>query len=331
MVRLVWTLALLAAPLPVREPPGCVTPPVPVVSVPYVVAPVASGAGVRVAVVDSGVDAGNAQVAGRVVAGRDLLRGELAGRRDCVGHGTAVAASVVAVAPGVRIVPVRVADGDPRDGAGVARVADGIRWAAGPGHAQVINISLVVGADDPRVRAAVAFAVGRGVVVVAAAGNQPGAGPQFPAGYPGVLGVGAILSSGEAASFSPVGPQVDLVAVGDAGTSFAAGVVSGTAALVCERFPELPAAGVGRRLVATSDAGRRVNPYRAVTAAGSGPAPRVPAAADPDRSSRYAVGPAVSRRPVYWAAGSAVGAGAVLGLIAFAVTRARRRGWRPAD
>ncbi|BCJ48016.1 hypothetical protein GCM10010168_23750 [Actinoplanes ianthinogenes] len=302
MVWRLWTL-VACAPL------------VPVVHGPYPAVPVASGAGVRVAVVDSGVDPSNGQVAGRVAAGR--------GGRDCVGHGTAVAASVLAVAPRAVIVPVRVGDGDPGDAGGVARVAEGIRWAAGPGHAQVINISLVVAADDRRVRSAVAEALGRGVVVVAAVGNQPGAGRRFPAGYPGVIGVGAILSSGEPAPFSPAGPDVDLVAVGDGGTSFAAGFVSGAAALVRERFPGASAGEVARRLAATADAGRRLNPYRAVTAAGSGPL----AAPSP---FRYAHSNVTPRRRAYWPVVAALGAGAVAAVIGAVVARARRRRWRPA-
>jgi membrane-anchored mycosin MYCP len=132
-----WMLVLLGGPVPAAAPPGCARPAVPVVINPYPVArltPLATGAGVRVAVVDSGVDGAGAQV----VAGRDLLRGEAAGRRDCVGHGTAVAAAIVGLAPGVSVVPVRVAEGDPGDAAGVARVADAIRWAAGRGAAGLV-------------------------------------------------------------------------------------------------------------------------------------------------------------------------------------------------
>ncbi|MEU8615500.1 S8 family serine peptidase, partial [Actinoplanes sp. NPDC048791] len=54
-------------------------------------APFATGAGVRVAVIDSGVDATHPQLRDRVAAGRDFLHGDATGRQDCVGHGTAVA------------------------------------------------------------------------------------------------------------------------------------------------------------------------------------------------------------------------------------------------
>ncbi len=311
----VWWLGMVAS---------CVAP---VVVNPYPVrdlAVLATGAGVRVAVVDSGVDVTAPQLRGRVVAGRDLL----AGPAPCAGHGTAVASSIVAVAPGVTIVPVRVSDGDPGDADGAGRVAAGIRWAAG--HASVINISLVIGADDPRVRSAVAFATGRGVVVVAAAGNDPSRPVMYPAAYPGVIGVGAILSSGAPASFSPQGPQVDLVAAGDAGTSLSAAFVSATAALLRERFPALPAARVADRLVATSDRARRLNPYRALT----GSDPRFPAR--PAVSARitsplaYGVSSDVpARRRALWFTGVALGLGAVTAVTGVSVLRGRRRRWRP--
>jgi subtilisin family serine protease len=295
-----------------------------VVPAAYAPGPLATGAGVRVAVVDSGVDGAAPQLRGRVVPGRELLPG----RADCAGHGTAVAASVVGVAPGVSIVPVRVSEGDPGDAAGVGRVAEGIRWAAGPGHAEVINISLVIGVDDRRVRSAVAQAVGRGVVVVAAAGNDPVRGGRYPAAYPGVIGVGAILSSGEAASFSPVGPHVDLVAVGDAGTSFSAAFVSGAAALVRERFPELSGAQVAARLVGTSDRVGRLNPYRALTEGGAGPPPVTVAAEVQTASSPGGTTSTAGRgRALRFCVVVLVSAG-FSAVAAVVVSRGRRRGWR---
>ncbi|MFI1992069.1 S8 family serine peptidase [Actinoplanes sp. NPDC020271] len=310
----VWWLGAVAS---------CVAP---VVVNPYPVqqwAALATGAGVRVAVVDSGVEATLPQLTGRVAAGRDLLPG----RARCAGHGTAVAAAIVAVAPGVTIVPVRVSDGDPADADGAGRVADGIRWAAG--HTSVINISLVVGVDDPRMRAAVAYAVRRGVVVVAAAGNDPSRPVTYPAAYPGVIGVGAVLSSGAPASFSPDGPAVDLVAAGDAGTSVAAGFVSGAVALVRERFLGLPGAAVADRLVATSDRARRLNPYRALAEGGSRSA--APLAVSPAirTGSAYAAGDVPARSRSLRFVAVVLGLGAAATVTGVSVARGRRRGWRP--
>ncbi|WP_179277537.1 S8 family serine peptidase [Actinoplanes regularis] len=315
-----WVIVLLG-PVSVPAPTACVVAPV---VVPYPVAalaPLATGAGVRVAVVDSGVDGALPQLAG----GRDLLPG----RPGCGGHGTAVAASIAGIAPGVRIVAVRVSDGDPGDAAGIGRVAEGIRWAAGPGRAQVINVSLVIGVDDRRVRAAVAQAVHGGVIVVAAAGNDPRRPVGYPAAYPGVIGVGAVLSSGATASFSPVGPEVDLVAVGDGGTSFSAAFVSGAAALLRQRFPDASAAWIAERLSVTADVSRRLNPYRALTEAGAVSRPPVAAAATPPISPRYDGDGARAWRRASWFAGVALillvsGASAVA-----AHSRGRRRGWRP--
>ncbi|MBG0565888.1 type VII secretion-associated serine protease mycosin [Actinoplanes aureus] len=306
MLRAGLAVALVVGwPVPAAAAPACVPPSGRVAAgVPFEVAAyapgrlsgLATGAGVRVAVLDSGVDPRHPHLRGRVAAGRDLLRGGVDGRRDCVGHGTGVA-SVIAgrpvagsgfrgLAPDVTIVPVRVSEQSDAGGAVVgsrgsaAQFAEAIEWAAG--RAQVINISLVMTEDDVRVRRAVAAAVGAGVVVVAAAGNAGRVGDgnpvPFPAAYPGVIGVGAVTAEGRRADYSQWGPWVDLVAFGDGvtvaapggghraarGTSFAAPYVAATAALLRQRFPRADPAEIGRRLVASADpspAGSRSDEY----------------------------------------------------------------------
>jgi type VII secretion-associated serine protease mycosin len=257
---------------------------------PQTLGTLATGVGVRVAVLDSGVDASVPQLRGRVEAGKDFLHHDADARQDCLGHGTAVAGIIVGgrnaangfrgLAPGATIVPVRVseqeADEDANrdssdDHVSFTDFARAIDWAVGPGRAQVINMSLVTAEDDPRVRAAVARAVDAGVVVVAAAGNLSGnddpATVPFPADYPGVIGVGAITASGVRASFSKQGSYVDVMAAGDQvtvpslggglhldqGTSFAAPFVAATAALIKQRFPGADGAEVARRIEATAD------------------------------------------------------------------------------
>ena len=105
-------------------------------------APLATGAGVTVAVVDSGVDRVHPQLAGRVLAGADLLDPGGDGGRDCAGHGTGVASIIAAaprpdvafrgLAPGARILPVRVSEQQVVRGAGVG--AHGQRRRVRPGH-----------------------------------------------------------------------------------------------------------------------------------------------------------------------------------------------------
>ncbi|MEU8232974.1 type VII secretion-associated serine protease mycosin [Actinoplanes sp. NPDC048967] len=260
-------------------------------------APFATGAGVRVAVIDSGVDADHPQLRDRVAAGRDFLHGDATGRQDCVGHGTAVAGLIAAepvagaglrgLAPDATIVPVRVSeqtDTDQSTGGPVspAKFATAIDWAVDEGGADVINMSLVMTTDDGRVRAAVARAVAAGVVVVAAAGNDgrpdDGNPRPYPASYPDVIGVGAIGANGVAGDFSQHGDYVDVMAPGVAvtiaarrsghtqgdGTSYATPFVAATAALLKQRFPSLTPAQVARRILATADpapGGRRSDLY----------------------------------------------------------------------
>ena len=169
------------------------------------ITPLATGRGITVAVLDSGVDNRHPQLAGRVVPGADLLDGG-DGRLDCVGHGTEVASIIAArgrggsglrgLAPDVSILPIRVTElRDPqapataRDGT-TADLATAIRTAV-QRKADVINLSLSVEESTPGLRSAVAEAIDRGIVVVAAVGNGHDRGDPtpYPAAYPGVIGV----------------------------------------------------------------------------------------------------------------------------------------------
>ena len=210
------------------------------------------GAGVVVAVIDSGVDASNPDLVGRVIDGVDYRDGfsylsssnlidncvsytdadysgtgrtkpvhaDL-GKYDPNGHGTHVAGIITSngigiksVAPQATVMPVRVLSSS---GSGdISDVACGILYAANNG-AQVINMSLGTDEDSPALRAAVAYAISMDVVVVAATGNEGTTGiSSYPADLPGVIGVGAISSSAEnpIAYFSNKGSFVDVVAPG---------------------------------------------------------------------------------------------------------------------
>lgn len=334
---------------------------------------ITDGTGVVVAVVDSGVDRTHPQLAGRVLAGTDLLDPAGDGRLDCVGHGTAVASIIAAVrrpgaglrglAPGARILPVRVSERVEVDGAVTGRgvdaagLADGIDRAVA-GGARVVNLSISVGVDDPRLRRAVAQAQAADVVVVAAAGNQHEKGDPtpYPAAYPGVVGVGAIGPDGNRAATSPVGSYVDIVAPGDGvigavpggghathqGSSFAAPFVAATAALIRAYRPQLGQADVVRRLLATTDPaggagdpagyGRGVlNPARAVTEL-VGPTRPPPTRA----GATHAAAPGGGERakaPGLTLLAAAAGIGLATALVAglaVIVPMGRRRRWRPA-
>jgi membrane-anchored mycosin MYCP len=384
-------VAVLLVPAPAQaRAAACKTAPPPqgktIKAVPYEdqlydlarLAPLATGAGIRVAVIDSGVDDGNPQLKGRVAKGRDFLRNDSDGRQDCVGHGTGVASIIAAapidgvgfhgLAPDATIVPVRISEaldvGDGKekgDSGSPEGLAKAITWAAGAGHAQVINLSLSTIADTPEVRGAVAGAVASGVVVVAAVGNHATEGnpTPYPAADDGVIGVGATDAAGLRASYSQHGGYVDLTAVGDkvtmaavgsgqtieSGTSFAAPYVAATAALVLQRFPDLSPAQVQRRLIATADpapGGRRsddygyglLNPYRALTEtlAPEKAAPAAPVVMHTEDPAVLALRARRAHARTMSLVVAAVGAGVVVlvGILAVVVRRGRRRGWRPA-
>ena len=198
----------------------------------------ATGAGVLVAVVDSGVDPGNAHLTDAVVPGVDLVgvAGDPAGRTDTAGHGTAVAgqiaarllpdagSGVVGLAPAATILPVRVyyADDDQAREQGVApdagRMAAGIDAAVAAG-ARVINVSMSTPNDTPALADAVRRATAAGSLVVASAGNRNTSsdetdGPRYPAAYDGVLSVTAVDVDDRPAGDAIHGEHVDVAAPG---------------------------------------------------------------------------------------------------------------------
>lgn len=207
---------------------------------------------VTVAVIDTGVSLGHPDLSARVdtVNDYDFVNGDT-NADDDEGHGTHVAGIIAAtadngvgiagVAPGIRILPIKVLDGN---GSGNSQtVADGIRYAADRG-VQVINMSLG-GPKDPYTAAAVTYAQAKDCLVVAATGNDGVNGVAYPGALKDVVGVGAIDSSNQRADFSNYGTGTDLVAPGVEilstipsgydkldGTSMATPFVAGVAALI---------------------------------------------------------------------------------------------------
>jgi type VII secretion-associated serine protease mycosin len=238
----------------------------------------ATGAGVTVAVIDTGVDRRNVQLRGVVSAGGSYVGGSAV--EDLEGHGTRVAGIIAArrvggsgfvgIAPGARILSYRYAGGGGEKQGDAGTMSKAIRDAVGKGVG-IINISSDTQnrEDDPTLRAAVEFAVGEGVLVIAAAGNDGGDGRSartYPAAYEGVLAVAASDRNDERAFFSQSGDFVDVAAPGVGmvstvpkggqctadGTSFAAPYVAGVAALLKEEYPKWSAAQIATRIAETA-------------------------------------------------------------------------------
>lgn len=185
----------------------------------------ATGSGVTVAVLDTGISILTAELFLRTVDGYDFVNNDrypyeapnwLDDDRDGQidegsGHGTFVSSIIAAATRNARIMPIRVLNSD---GNGTPEmVAKGIRYAADRG-ANIINLSLSSDTDDAAVRAAIEYAAGKGVVIIAAAlssNSQIG----FPAGYAGVISVGAIDRSNTIPNFALANAtQIDVFAPG---------------------------------------------------------------------------------------------------------------------
>ncbi|MEU2910918.1 type VII secretion-associated serine protease mycosin [Streptomyces massasporeus] len=335
------------------------------------------GGGITVAVLDTGVEADHPDLAGNVLPGKDLVGfGAEPGDRAWARHGTAMAGiiaghghgpgnadGVLGIAPEAKILPVRVIleDGDSsrakaRSTRGNA-LAEGIRWAADHG-ADVINLSL--GDDsasahpEPSEDQAVQYALKKGVVVVASAGNggEKGDHISYPAAYPGVIAATAVDRAGTRASFSTrrwyatvSAPGVDVV-IADPdhkyyegwGTSAAAAFVSGAAALVKAAHPGLAPAQIKSLLEDTArnapSGGRDdsrgfgfIDPAAAIEAAGRiEPEGLQPAS---HGAKYFGNGPdadASGDDTADWAAPLAGGAGGVLLVAAVVLWRGRRTG-----
>lgn len=253
---------------------------------------------ISIGIVDSGVDSGHPDLEGHVTVGTNFSTD--LDSDDDFGHGTHVAGIAGASsnnAEGIaganwdtQILSVKVLNGN---GVGTATaISKGIRYAADEG-VRIINLSLGAQTFSQSLADAVIYAQQRGALVVAAADNQSSNAMTYPAALPGVVAVAASAPNDALASFSNYGPWVDLLAPGtgiistwpraksvadpyevEDGTSMAAPLVSGIAALVWSESPYLSAQGVARRLFATSDpviggttiaAHGRVNAQKALT------------------------------------------------------------------
>ena len=215
------------------------------------------GAGVSVAVIDTGIDLSHPDLQGRVVGGynavtdSDGMDSEGASYQDDNGHGTHVAgviaangAKLVGVAPKARLYAVKVLSAD--GGGNLSDIIKGVIWCAN-NSIQVANMSLGSRTPSESLHRAVMYAKSRGVVIVAAAGNSSEDGVTYPGAYKDeVITVSASDAANRIASFSSRGPEVKFIAPGVdifssmlggdyaslSGTSMAAPHVAGLAALV---------------------------------------------------------------------------------------------------
>ncbi|MGC5014757.1 S8 family serine peptidase [Streptosporangium sp. DT93] len=283
---------------------------------------ISEGEGVTVAVLDSGVDLSHRDLIGSVVEGRDFTVGAnpswvrplrlhgtyMASLIAGHGHGPGGADGVIGVAPEARVLSVRVILEDEEPGFhefNTAQryenvVAKGIRYAVDHG-ADVINMSISKDLATRQERSAIRYAISKGVVLVAAAGNEGAVKPadgghapySYPAAFPGVVSVAAADRGLRRASFSNrnpsvlvAAPGVDILGAGPGdeywvgrGTSQATALVSGVAALIKSKYPKMSpglvvqaiTAGVTRRPDGGYDTGMGfgvVNAGRALAAAG---------------------------------------------------------------
>ncbi|WP_242966885.1 S8 family serine peptidase [Desulfosporosinus sp. FKA] len=231
----------------------------------------ATGKGITIAIVDSGIDLNHPDLKDNIVPGYNAITQSDApgANQDDNGHGTHVAGiaaaernnvGIVGVAYQAKIMPIKAVsfDGDGYDDA----IASGIVWAADHG-AKIINLSL--GSDDEAfsevIGQAVLHAYNKGCLLVAAAGNfdpssQKNPGVTYPASDSHVLAVAATDKNNDVAPYSATGPEISLAAPGDkitsdwwslaegsgyadaSGTSMASPFVAGEAALIWGQHPK---------------------------------------------------------------------------------------------
>jgi subtilisin len=233
-----------------------------------------TGSGVKVAILDTGIDGNHEDL--NVLGGASFISSEPNALQDGNGHGTHVAGTVaglnntlgvLGVAPAADLYAVKVLDSS---GSGsFSGIVQGIEWAI-ENDMDVINMSLGASSGSTTLQQVCDLAYNSGIVVVAAAGNSGTKGKRntigYPAKYASVIAVGAVDSSNNRASFSSVGSELEVMAPGvnilssvpgngyDSynGTSMASPHVAGAAALILAKYPSLSNVQVRDRLKNTA-------------------------------------------------------------------------------
>ncbi len=269
---------------------------------------------VIIAIVDSGVSLSHPDLAGQFVQGRNFTSGDTEAIDDqWVSHGTVVSGiigglldneiGVSGVAPGCRMMPIRVMD---RFGFTFEEwIADGIIYAVDNG-ATVLNISIGLPSASSILRDAVVYAYQSGAVICASTGNISTDPIGYPAKYPETIAVGATNNQDLVATFTSTGPEITLAAPGRniystwdtasepdtykrrSGTSFSVPYVTATVALIQSMNPTLSPDEIRSVLVRSADdidapgwdentGAGRLNAFKAVVLATS-----IPVVADPN-------------------------------------------------
>ncbi len=228
---------------------------------------VTTGEGIKVAVIDTGVNPSTPSLKGQVLKGLDATGADGDEYDDYAGHGTDMAELIAGtgkggglqgLAPGAKIIPFRVTDTEfqNKHSVNAKDTEDAIR-AAADSDARIISMSMASDFPGRGEREAVKYAESKGKLFFAGVGNnaEEGNKEQFPASYPQVVGVASADRDGKVAEYSQNGNIVDIAAPGneiprwcdskfqsycdgDGGTSAATAIASASAALVWSAHPD---------------------------------------------------------------------------------------------
>ncbi|MDX5568794.1 S8 family serine peptidase [Streptomyces sp. ID05-04B] len=242
---------------------------------------VSNGKGVKVAVVDTGVNPDTASLKGQVLVGEVPKAVGYKAAVDYLGHGTSMAELIAGtgaggglkgLAPGAKIIPYRIALKGLKSEAEVKKAPT---WAAviravADSDAKIINMSFGIDVTSPEMASAIKYANSKGKLMIAGTGNDAETKNfiGYPAAYPYVVGIAASDKSGKVGKFSEHGNYVDLAAPGldvptwcDAtfreycnggGTSMSTAIASASAALIWSAHPKWTANQVLASLIDTA-------------------------------------------------------------------------------
>ncbi|MER6104407.1 S8 family serine peptidase [Streptomyces sp. NPDC001832] len=227
---------------------------------------VTTGEGIKVAVIDTGVNASTPSLKGQVLKGFDATGADGDEYDDYDGHGTTMAELIAGtgkggglqgLAPGTKIIPMRITDTEFQNGHSVnAHDSEDAIRAAADSDAQIISMSFASDFPGREEREAVKYAQSKGKLFFAGVGNNAETSnrDQYPAAYPQVVGVSSADRDGKVAEYSQNGGIVDIAAPGSDipywcdetfqrycdgdGTSQATAIASASAALVWSAHPD---------------------------------------------------------------------------------------------